>query len=81
MGLSSHRSLKQQPFPVTSPSGGSSFINVWTNCAGYCLNSGLHVLLKSFTVTYFREETLDSKLVLSYTIPHPQIADELNVLS
>lgn len=56
-------------------------INVWTNCAGYGLNSGLHVLLKSFTMTYLRGETLDSKLVLSCNIPHPWVADELNALS
>lgn len=55
--------------------------NVWTNCAGYVLNSGLCVLYKNITVTYPRRRTLDSELVLSYNIRHFQVADELNVLA
>lgn len=55
--------------------------NVWTNHAGYVLNSGLCVLFKSFTVTYPKRKTLDSESVLSHNIPHFQVAGEWNVLS
>lgn len=59
MGCSCYQSLS-----------GQLLVKVWTDCAGYGLNSGLHVLLNSFSVTYLGGETLDSKLVLSYNIPH-----------
>lgn len=54
--------------------------NVWTNCAGNVLNSGLCVLYKNVTVTYPRR-TLDSELVLGYNSRHFQVADELDVLT